>query len=149
VGLREWFLQPYLQRLKEIEKKLSNLDEISHKLELLETKLEQLDMLKDNVKDNRLTVRELQKEIEAIRIEIEAIKIGREADFSKASDLELEEKIMELLKQGYTSPSELYRMLNISKDKLYRILNNLIEKRRIAKIKKKRRVYYIPVEEEI
>ena len=149
MGLREWFLQPYLDKLKEIEKKMNKLDEVSHKLELLETKLEQLDMLKDNVKDNRLVIRELQREIEDIRIEIESIKISREADFSKSSDLELEEKIMALLRQGYTSPSELYRMLNISKDKLYRILNSLIEKRRVTKIKKKRRVYYVPVEEEV
>jgi len=54
-------------------------------------------------------------------LEIEALKLKSEADSpanEQLTDYELEAKVFELIQNGYHSPSELSRILGISKDKL-------------------------------
>lgn len=68
-----------------------------------------------------------------------------EAQKVPIDDFELEERLIKLISQGHNSPTELIRMLSISADKLYQIINRLIVSRRIKKIRKERRVYYVLV----
>lgn len=150
MGLREWILGNYAKRIENVEKRLEKLDHVANRLKVLEAKLAILDLLKDDVKENRLTIREILKDIEAIRLEIEAIRLKSEADLSASqelTDLELEEQVLELIKKGYHSPTELAQLLGISKDRLYKILKRLIKARLIAKIGKGKHTKYVPKEE--
>lgn len=155
MGLREWILGDYARKvndlevkLQELEGKLSKVDEIDNKIKVIETRLKILDLLNDNVKENRLWIKELLKDIEDVRMEIEAIKLKSEVDSSdkgEIDDLELEAKVYELIRKGQTSPTKIAQALGISKDKLYRILKNLQEARLITTKGKGKKKKYVPV----
>ena len=164
MGLRSWILGPYVRDLgkltqetkelktevKALKDRLSRLDNIESKISLIEERLKILDLITDQTKENRLWIKELLKDIEDIKLEIEAIKLKSEVDSSvkeKLDEYELEARIYELIRKGITSPTKLSQIAGISKDKLYRILNRLIETRLITTIGKGRRKKYIPREE--
>lgn len=162
MSLREWLFKPYLDKLQalegevkalkdkiqEMEGKLSKVNDLDNKVKVIETKLKILDLLSDNVKESRLWIKELLRDIEDIKLEIEAIKLKSEADSStkgEVDDLELEARVYELIKKGQTSPTKIARMLGISKDKLYRTLKRLQEARLITTKGRSKRKKYVPV----
>jgi hypothetical protein len=163
VGLRAWILGPYvrdLERLSQettelkaevkiLQDRLSRLENIESKVSLIEERLKILDLITDQTKENRLWIKELLKDIEDIKLEIEALKLKSEVDLSakgKSDDYELEARVYELIRKGVTSPTKLSQTVGISKEKLYRILNRLMEVRLITTIGKGRRKKYIPRE---
>ena len=141
-------------QLRDLQGKLDKLESTTRKVELLEEKLRVLDLVSENVKENRLWLREILKDIEDLRLELEALKLKSVADSSakeKPSELELEAKVYELIQKGYHSPTQLAGILGISKEKLYRILKRLQEARLITTKGKGKRKKYVPkieVEEE-
>ena len=165
MGIREWILGDYVKKIdkiealegevkalkdktQEMEGKLSKVGDLDNKVKVIETRLKILDFLGDNVKESRLWIKELLKDIEDIKLEIEAIKLKSEADSSikgEVDDLELEARVYELIKKGQTSPTKIARMLAISKDKLYRILKRLQEARLITTKGKGRKKKYVLV----
>ena len=161
MGIRSWLLKPYLEDLESQSKELSNLkgevedlkgrlkalEEVGRKVELLEERLKILEHVSEDVKDTRLWIRELLKDIEDIKLEIEALKLKSVADSSskeKLDDIELEARVYELIQKGYHSPTKLSQILGISKDKLYRILKRLQEARLITTKGKGRKKKYVP-----
>ncbi len=158
MGIRSWLLKPYLEQtskefsnlkaeVENLKERLRALEEVGQKVELLEERLKVLDLLTDQVKENRLWIKELLKDIEDIRLEIEALKLKSGADSSseeKPDDVELEARVYELITKGYHSPTKLAVILGISKDKLYRILRRLQEARLITTIGKGRKKKYVP-----
>ena len=154
VGIREWLIRPYLERVEALEaevedlkKRLSHLEHVEQKVALLEERLKVLDLLTDQAKENRLWLRELLKDIEDIRLEIEALKLKSGADSlseEKPDEVELEARVYELITKGYHSPTKLATALGISKDKLYRILRRLQEARLITTKGKGRKKKYVP-----
>ena len=133
--------------VKNLQDRLSRLENVEEKVKLLEERLKVLDLLTDQVKENRLWMKELLKDIEDIRLEIEALKLKSEADSlneEKLDDVELEARVYELITKGYHSPTKLATALGISKDKLYRILRRLQEARLITTKGKGRKKKYVP-----
>lgn len=161
IMLRKWLLKPYIEALENQVKDLSNLkrevedlrerltrlEEVNQKLGILEEKVKILDHVNEDVKDARLWIRELLKDIENLKLEIEAIKLKSITDSStkeKLDELELEARVYELIQKGYHSPTKLAQILGISKDKLYRILRRLQEARLITTKGKGRKKKYVP-----
>ena len=155
MGFREWILGDYVKKIDKIEaleaqvKALNRkVDNLENKIQIIETRLKILDLLGDNVKESRLWIKELLKDIEDIKLEIEAIKLKSEADSSineEVDELELEARVYELIKKGQTSPTKIARALGISKDRLYRILRRLQEARLITTKGKGKKKKYVPV----
>lgn len=154
MGIRSWILGPYVQEIEDLKEELQDLktrlealEKVNHKMELLEERLKILDIVSADVKDNRLWIRELLKDIEDLKLEIEALKLKSTADSStkeKLDDIELEARVYELIQKGYHSPTKLAQILGISKDKLYRILKRLQEVRLITTKGKGRKKKYVP-----
>ena len=155
MGLRSWLLGDYAKRVENMEReirdlreRLSTLEEVGRKVELLEERLKILDILGDNVKENRLWIKELLRDIEDLKLEIEALKLKSESDSLnkvELDELDLEAQVYDLIRKGQTSPTKLAQTLGISKDKLYRILKRLQDARLITTIGKGRKKKYIPV----
>jgi len=55
--------------------------------------------------------------------------------------------VLDYLRQGYGSPSELLSRLKFGNKKLYAILKRLEAKGKVRKVRKGKRVYYVLVEE--
>lgn len=139
-------------RVERLEERLNHIAEVSRKVDLIEERLKILNLITDQTKENRLWIKELLKDIEDLRLEIEAIKLKSAADLSseeKPDEIELEARVYELITKGYHSPTKLAAVLGISKEKLYRILNRLMEARLITtKGKGRKKKYVLKIEEE-
>ena len=163
VGLRKWILgfdpdefnelKTALIRVENIEKELREVKEHIKELQkLLNDKADKqtVDLLSKMLETERKIVDSLEKELKGVKLKFDALELSSElSEIQKVpiDDFELEERVIKLISQGHNSPTELIRMLGISADKLYQIINRLITSRRIKKIKKGRKVYYILVEE--
>ena len=122
--------------MKELQKMLNN-----------KADKQALDLLSQVLETERKIVDSLEQEVKEIKLKFETLELSTEVQKVQVDDFELEERLVKLISQGHNSPTELIRMLGISADKLYQIINRLITERRIKKIKKGRKVYYILTEE--
>ena len=157
MGIREWILKPYLQRLQVLEDKLTQLED---KIQTLDGTLRQLQtskvdketfrLLQKLVDSNGITLRSLQKEIENMRLEIESLKLHSEMEQLKTTELSREEAkalLLDLIKKGHHSPTELKRLIPFGVNKMYKLLEELEKDGLIRKIGPKRKRKYIPAEE--
>lgn len=146
-------LKTALIRIENIEKEIREVKEHMKELQrLLNDKADKqaVDLLSKMLETERKIVDSLEQELKEIKLKFDTLELSSElAESHKVSidDFELEERLIKLISQGHNSPTELIRMLGISADKLYQIINRLIASRRIKKIKKGRKVYYVLVEE--
>jgi len=163
VGLRKWILgfdpdefnelKTALIRVENIEKEIQEVKERIKELQrLLNDKADRqtVDLLSKMLETERKIVDSLEKELKEVKLKFDTLELSSElSEIQKVpiDDFELEERVIKLISQGHNSPTELIRMLGISADKLYQIINRLITSRRVKKIKKGRKVYYILVEE--
>ncbi|MFA4647233.1 hypothetical protein P8X24_08300 [Pyrococcus kukulkanii] len=106
-----------------------------------------LDLLSQVLETERKIVDSLEQKVKEIKLKFETLELSTEVQKVQVDDFELEERLVKLISQGHNSPTELIRMLGISADKHYQIINRLITERRIKKIRKGRKVYYILTEE--
>lgn len=157
--LREWLLKPYLERLKALDDKLNSLE---NKLQVIDDMLKQLQMskvdkdtfhlLKALVEKDGTTLKSLQKEIENMRLEIEGLKLHSEMEQIEAKELTKEEAkalLLDLIKKGYHSPTELKKLVPFGVNKMYKLLEELEKDGIIRKIGKKKKRKYIPIEETV
>lgn len=162
MGLREWLLKPYLQRLQALEDQVKGVDNKLRKLELqlmsIQAKFddkvdrETFRLLQKLVDNSGTTIKSLQKEIENIRLEIEGLKLHSEMEQIEAKELSKEEAkafLLDLIKKGYHSPSELKRLVPFGVNKMYKLLEELEKDGLVRKVGSKRKRKYIPVEESI
>jgi len=163
VGLRKWILgfdpnefyelKTTLIRIENIEKEIQEVKENIKELQrILNDKADKqtVDLLSKMLETERKIVDSLEQELKEIKLKFDTLELSSElveAQKVPADDFELEERLIKLISQGHNSPTELIRMLGISADKLYQIINRLISSRKIKKIKKGRKVYYILIEE--
>ena len=163
VGLRKWILgfdpdefhelKTAFIRIENIEKEIQEVKEHIKELQRsLNDKADRqtVDLLSKMLETERKIVDSLENEIKEVKLKFGTIELSSEFYETQKvpiDDFELEERVIKLISQGHNSPTELIRMLGISADKLYQIINRLITSRRIKKIKKGRKVYYILIEE--
>lgn len=174
MGLREWILKPYLDKLQALEQevkaldaRLQALDDVSRKVDVMEERLKVMenevrtlrddlkDVLKalndkankDDLKDLRIRLNSLEKALDNIITRMEAQEIilkGEEILSDKEAQKEL---VLKLIREGYNQPSRILEMVPFGAKRLYEILDELEKNLLIKKIKKKRKVYYIAEEE--
>ncbi len=150
MGLRNWLLRPYLERLQALEAELKSLrednlkvrDELREVLKILNEKAE-----KDDLKDLRLRLNSIEYTLDSFIRQVEALEISLKGDRLLADDKTKEELILHLIREGYNTPKELKAMVPFGNKKLYEILKELEQKGLVRKIKKKRKVYYVAEEE--
>jgi len=143
VGLRKWILGFDPDEFHELKTAIIRISNIEKEIQ----------EVKEHIKEVQKSLNDkasLEEELKEIKLKFGTLELYSEISETQKvpiDDFELEERIIELISKGYDSPTELIRMLGISADKLYKIINQLITTRRIKKIKKRRRVHYVPVEE--
>jgi len=163
VGLRKWILgfdpdefhelKTAIIRISNIEKEIQEVKERIKELQrLLNDKADRqsVDLLSKMLETERKIVDSLEKELKEVKLKFDTMELSSELYETQKvpiDDFELEERVIKLISQGHNSPTELIHMLGISADKLYKVINQLITSRRIKKIKKGRKVYYILIEE--
>ena len=146
MGIREWILKPYLQRLQTLEDEVKSLREDNLKVrdelrDLLKALNEKAD--KDDLKDVRLRLNSLMKTLDSLITKIEGLEIGLQRDQILTDDEAKKELILRLIREGYNAPKELKAMVPFGNKKLYEILTELERKGLIKKLKKKRKVVYV------
>lgn len=163
MGLRKWILgfdpdefhelKTAIIRISNIEKEIQEVKERIKELQrLLNDKADRqsVDLLSKMLETERKIVDSLEKELKEVKLKFDTMELSSELYETQKvpiDDFELEERVIKLISQGHNSPTELIHMLGISADKLYKVINQLITSRRIKKIKKGRKVYYILIEE--
>lgn len=155
MGLRSWILGPYAkdlerlsQEVKDLRAKVGNLANEYHQL------LRDLLKLQESL-EGKANKKEVERELESLSKLVMAVydrlkDLEASAEYSSMEKLEPKEKeilVLNLLRQGYGSPSEILSKLEISSRELYEILKRLEEKRKIGKLRKGRKVYYYIIEE--
>ena len=163
MGLRKWILgfdpdefnelKTGFIRIENIEKEIQEVKERIKELQrLLNDKADRqsVDLLSKMLETERKIVDSLEKELKEVKLKFDTMELSSELYETQKvpiDDFELEERVIKLISQGHNSPTELIHMLGISADKLYKVINQLITSRRIKKIRKGRKVYYILIEE--
>ena len=150
MGLREWLLKPYLERLKFLEDEVKGLkednlkvrDELQGVLKALNDKAD-----KDDIKDVRLRINSLMKALDSLIMKIEGLEISLQRGQTLADDEAKKELVLRLIREGYNTPKGLKSMVPFGNKKLYEILRELERDGLIKTLKKKRKVYYITEEE--
>ena len=159
MGLREWILKPYLDKLQALEQevkaldaRLQALDDVSRKVDVMEERLKVLDHLLESEKDTRIWLRSLMKELEEVKLELEAVKLGSAPEQSPQFSMSEEEEkqlVLALIRKGAHSPSELKRLVPFGVGKLYRILKELERGGLIRNIGKRKKRKYVPAEADV
>lgn len=143
MGLREWILKPYLDRLKVMENEVRTLrDDLKDVLKALNEKAD-----RDDIKDLRLRLNSLEKSLDNLITKMEAFEIGLQRDQILADDEAKKELVLRLIRQGYDTPKRLKEVVPFGNKKLYEILKELERQGLIKTLKKKRKVIYIAEEE--
>jgi chromosome segregation ATPase len=162
VGLRSWILGPYIRDLERLSQETK---ELKAEVRELKGKLEDLakfhqDTLKELIEvrkalEAKADKKEMERELESLSKLVMAVydklkELETYSEFSPGESLDPESEevlVLDLIRQGYTSPSELVSRLKMGNKKLYAILKRLEAKGKLRKLRKKRRVHYILVEE--
>ncbi|RLF81989.1 hypothetical protein DRN38_01180 [Thermococci archaeon] len=162
MGIRRWLLGFNPEDLKEWIPKVQSLEA---EVKDLRQKIEELvkanqDMLKqllqiqrdlENKADKKAMERELEslsKLVMAVYDKLKDLESYSEVSLGESLDQKDEELlVLNLLRQGYTSPSELLSRLKMSNKRLYAILKRLEAQGKVRKLRKKRRVHYVLIED--
>jgi len=162
VGLRSWILGPYV---RDLEKLAQETKELKTEVKELKVKLEDLarfhqDTLKELLEvrkalESKADKREMERELESLSKLVMAVydklkELEAYSEFSPGESLDSESEeilVLDLIRQGYTSPSELVSRLKFGNKKLYAILKRLEAKGKLRKLRKKHRVHYVLAEE--
>ena len=144
-------------KIKELE---TNLFIIQEKITALEKTqdllLNEMKNLRKDLTDkaSKETLRQIERELSEVGnlIQLLSVYVLHEKEAVEGpsinSEVEsLENIILNLIKSGYDTPSSLIHKVNVGTGKLYEVLNHLIAKKKLRKIKKGKRVYYVVVED--
>lgn len=160
--MREWLLGPYAYEIALLKKELESLKAEINGLRFLLDKTQETNthILKELIKlqkaledkaDKKAVERELEslsKLVMAVYDKIKELEEVSEVSLGESLDPESEEiLVLDLIRQGYTSPSELISRLKFGNKKLYAILKRLEAKGKVRKLRKKRRVHYVLAED--
>ena len=154
MGLREWILGPYAKDLEELKSEVKDLKENYHNVRddiqnILKNLLE-IQRTLENKADKKTMERELESLSKLVMAVYDKLKdLEAYSDYSTVEKLESKDKdilVLNLLRQGYTSPSEILSRLEISSRELYEILKRLEEKKKIGKFRKGHKVHYYVIE---
>ena len=149
MGIRDWILKPYLEKLKALEDEVNalrgdNLKVMEELRDILKALNEKAD--KDELKDVRLRLNSLMKTLDALTMKMEGLEISLQRDKILADDEAKKELILRLIQEGYNTPKELKAMVPFGNKKLYEVLKELEAQGLIKKLKKKRKVGYVAEE---
>jgi len=148
VGLREWILGPYAKDLEELKSEVKNLAKDYQ--DTLKELLKIQRALEDKA-DKKAVERELESLSKLVMIvydKLKELEAYSEVSLGESLDPESEEVlVLDLIRQGYTSPSELVSRLKMGNKKLYEILKRLEAKGKVRKLRKGKKVHYVLVEE--
>lgn len=162
MGFRSWLLGIDPREIKELSREMESLKEETRNLKVLVGKLieEHTKTLRELIKlqkaledkaDKKAMERELEslsKLVMAVYDKIKELEEVSEVSLGESLDPESEEiLVLDLIRQGYTSPSELISRLKFGNKKLYTILKRLEAKGKVRKLRKKRRVHYVLAED--
>ena len=150
MGLREWILKPYLDKLKALEDQVKTLnennlkvrDELQGLLKALNNKAD-----KDDLKDVRLRLNSLMQTLDSLIMKMEGLEISLQRDQILADDEAKKELVIRLVREGYNTPKGLKSMVPFGNKKLYEILSELEKEGLIKTLKKKRKIVYVAEEE--
>lgn len=161
MGIRSWLLKPYLEALESQSKELLNLkdevkglqekvDDLANGYQDILKELLQLQKSLETKADKKETERELEslsKLVMAVYDKIKELETVNQLSLGESLDKNEEELlVLDYLRQGYGSPSELLSRLKFGNKKLYAILRRLEAKGKVRKVRKGKRVYYMLVE---
>ena len=148
MGLREWILGPYAKDLEELKSEVKNLAQGYQ--DTLKELLKIQRALEDKA-DKKAVERELESLSKLVMIvydKLKELEAYSEVSLGESLDPESEEVlVLDLIRQGYTSPSELVSRLKMGNKKLYEILKRLEAKGKVRKLRKGKKVHYVLVEE--
>ena len=148
MGLREWILGPYAKDLEELKSEVKNLAKDYQ--DTLKELLKIQRALEDKA-DKKAVERELESLSKLVMIvydKLKELEAYSEVSLGESLDPESEEVlVLDLIRQGYTSPSELVSRLKMGNKKLYEILKRLEAKGKVRKLRKGKKVHYVLVEE--
>ena len=155
LGLRSWLLGDYAKRLGDLEGEVKDLrqkvDDLARGYQDILKELLQLQKGLEAKADKKETERELEslsRLVMAVYDKIKELETVNQLALGESLDKNEEELlVLDYLRQGYGSPSELLSRLKFGNKKLYAILKRLEAKGKVRKVRKGRRVYYVLVEE--
>jgi len=155
MGLRSWLFGFNPNDVKALKEKVLFLEnEVKDLAKAHQDTLKQLLEIQralENKADKKTMERELESLSKLVMAVYDKLKdLEAYSEYSTMEKLESKDKeilVLNLLRQGYTSPSEILSKLEISSRELYEILKHLEEKKKIGKFRKGRRVHYYIIEE--
>ena len=155
MGLREWILRPYLDKLQALEGEVKTLESevkaLANGYQDILRELLRIQQILEAKADKKVMERELEslsKLVMAVYDKIKELETVNQLSLGESLDQKEEELlVLDYLRQGYGSPSELVSRLKFGNKKLYAILKRLEAKGKVRKLRKGKRVYYVLVEE--
>jgi len=162
LGLREWIIGPYAEEVNRLREEIQTLKSEVKALRFLVNDLQKTDVntLKELIRiqkalENKADKKAMERELEslsklvmAVYDKLKDLEAYSEVSLGESLDPESEEiLVLDLIRQGYTSPSELVSRLKFGNKKLYAILKRLEAKGKLRKLRKKHRVHYVLVGE--
>lgn len=155
LGLRSWILGDYAKRLENLEGEVKDLrqkvDELARGYQDILKELLQIQKGLESKADKKEMERELEslsKLVMVVYDKIKELETVNQLSLGESLDRNEEELlVLDYLRQGYGSPSELLSRLKFGNKKLYAILKRLEAKGKVRKLRKGKRVYYVLVEE--
>jgi len=155
MGLRSWILGPYAKDLEELKDEVKTLqvkmDELSKDYQDMLKELLKIQKTLEDKADKKAVERELESLSKLVMIVYDKLKdleAYSEVSLGESLDKNGEEiLVLDYLRQGYTSPSELVFRLKMGNKKLYAILKRLEAKGKVRKLRKGKKVHYVLVEE--
>ena len=151
MGLRSWILGDYVKKIDKIEALEGEVKALTKGYQDILKNLLEIQRALENKADKKTMERELESLSKLVMAVYDKLKdLEAYSDYSTVEKLESKDKdilVLNLLRQGYTSPSEILSRLEISSRELYEILKRLEEKKKIGKFRKGRKVHYYIIEE--
>ena len=155
MGLRSWILGDYAKDLQRLEERVKTLEaKVNDLAKFNQDTLKELLQLQKNL-EAKADKREVERELESLSKLVMAVydkikELEAYSEFSPGESLDPESEeilVLDLIRQGYTSPSELVSRLKFGNKKLYAILKRLEAKGKLRKLRKKRKVHYVLIED--
>ena len=151
MGIREWILGGYVKKIDKIEALESEVKALTNEYQDILKELLEIQKALEDKADKKIMERELEslsKLVMAVYDKIKDLEVVEEFSLGESLDKNEEELlVLDYLRQGYTSPSELVSRLKMGNKKLYEILKRLEAKGKVRKLRKKKKVHYVLVED--
>jgi len=150
VGLREWILGDYVKKIDKIEVLEGEVKALTKGYQDILKNLLKIQRALEDKADKKIVERELESLSKLVMTVYDKLKdLEAYSEYSTVEKLESKDKeilVLNLLRQGYASPSEILSRLEISSRELYEVLKRLEEKKKIGKFRKGRKVHYYVIE---